>query len=100
MCDASDKVVGVVLGQRVGKVSHVIYYASRILDPTQCNYTITEREMYAIVFALEKFCPYLLGVKVTVYTDHSPIKHLLSKSDSKPRLIRRVLLLILLLNIC
>ena len=93
MCDASDKAVGAVLGQRVGNVPHVIYYASKTLDPTQCNYTTIEKEMYAIVFALEKFCPYLLGVKVTVYTNHSAIKHLLSKNDSKPRLIRWVLLL-------
>ena len=49
--------------------------------------------MYAVVFALEKFRPYLLGVKVTVYTNRSAIKYLLSKNDSKPRLIRWVLLL-------
>ena len=93
MCDASDKAVGAVLGQRVGKVPHVIYYASRTLDPAQCNYTTTEKEMYAVVFALEKFRPYLLGVKVTVYSDHSALKHLLEKKDSKPRLIRWMLLL-------
>ena len=39
--------------------------------------------MHALVLALEKFHPYLLGVKVTVYTNHSIIKHLLSKNDSK-----------------
>jgi len=33
MCDASDKAVGAALGQRVGKAPHVIYYASRTLDP-------------------------------------------------------------------
>jgi len=49
--------VGVVLGQRVGKVPHVIYYASRTLDSTQCNYTTTEKEMYAVVIALERFPP-------------------------------------------
>jgi len=49
--------------------------------------------MYAIVFALEKVRPYLLGAKVTIYTDHSAIKHLSSKNDSKPRLVRWVLLL-------
>jgi len=65
--------------QRVGTVTHVIYYASRTLNPAQCNYTTAEKEIYAIVFALEKFHPYILGVKVTVYTDHSAIKHLLSK---------------------
>ena len=55
MCDASDKAVGAVLGQRVEKVPHVIYYASRTLDPEQCNYTTTGKEMYAVVFAPEKF---------------------------------------------
>jgi len=49
--------------------------------------------MYAVVFALEKSRPYLLRVKVTVYIDHSVIKHLLSKNDPKPWLIRWVLLL-------
>jgi len=49
--------------------------------------------MYAVVFALKKLHPFLLGVKVTVYTDHSAIKNLLSKNDLKPRLIRCILLL-------
>ena len=93
MCDASDKAVGAVLGERVGKVPHVIYYTSGTLDSAQCNYTTTEKEMYAIVFALEKFRPYLLGVKVTVYSNHSTLKHLLEKTDSKPKLIRWMLLL-------
>jgi len=44
--------------------------------------------MHDVVFALEKFRPYLLGIEVTVYDDHSAIKYLLSKNDSKPRLIR------------
>jgi len=93
MCDASDKAVGAVLSQRVGKVPHGIYYASRTLDPAQRNYTTSEKEMYDVIFALGKFHPYLLGVEVTIYTNHSAIKHLLSKNDSKPRLIRWVLLL-------
>jgi len=66
MCDASDKAIGAVLGQRVGKVPHVIYYASKTLDSAQCNCTTAEKEMYVVVFALEKFHPYLLGVKTTV----------------------------------
>jgi len=37
MCDASDKAVEVVLGQRVGKVPHVIYYAFSTFDSTQRN---------------------------------------------------------------
>jgi len=88
MCDASNKAVGVVLDQRVEKVPYVIHYASRTLNLAQYNYTTTEKKMYAIVFAVEKLRPYLLGVKVAIYTNHSAIKHLLSKNDSKPRLIR------------
>ena len=49
--------------------------------------------MLAIVYALEKFRSYLVGSKVIVYTDHAAIKYLLTKADSKPRLIRWILLL-------
>jgi len=44
-CYASDKAIGAVLGQRVGKVPHVIHYTSRTLGPAQCNYTITEKKI-------------------------------------------------------
>ncbi|XP_031101912.1 uncharacterized protein LOC116005814 [Ipomoea triloba] len=93
MCDASNYAVGAVLGQKVGRVSHVIYYASRTLDIAQSNYTTTEKELLAIVFALEKFRSYLLGTKVIVYSDHVALKYLLSKKEAKPRLIRWMLLL-------
>jgi len=66
----------------------VICYASRTLDHAQRNYTTTEKELYAVVFALEKFRPYLLGVEVIVFSDHTALKALLQKNDSKPRLIR------------
>ncbi|KAL0320094.1 UNVERIFIED_CONTAM: hypothetical protein Sradi_5270900 [Sesamum radiatum] len=52
-----------------------------------------KKELLAIVFALEKFRPYLLGTKVIVYSDHAALKYLLSKKDAKPRLIRWILLL-------
>ena len=64
MCDASDYAVGTVLGQRIGKASHVIYYASRTLNDAQRNYTNTKKELLYIVFALEKFRSYLLGTKL------------------------------------
>jgi len=93
MCDASNFVVGAVLSQRDGKLPHVIYYASRTLDTAQANYTTTEKELLAVVFALDKFRPYILGSKVIVYIDHAALKFLLKKADSKPRLIRWMLLL-------
>ena len=88
MCDASDYAIGAVLGQRVDKVFHTIYYASRTLNETQLNYATTEKEMLAIVYACDKFRPYLIGNKVVVCTDHLAIQYLMSKKDAKPRLIR------------
>ena len=93
MCDASDYAVGVVLGQRIGKASHAIYYASRTLNDAQRNYSTTEKEFLAIVFALEKFRSYLLGTKVIVYSDHVAIRYLMTKKEAKPRLIRWILIL-------
>ena len=93
MCDASDYAVGVVLGQLKGRMFHTIYYASKVLNDAQTNYATTEKELLAIVFALEKFRSYLVGSKIVIYTDHVAIKYLLRKVDSKPRLIRWILLL-------
>ncbi|KAK2416241.1 hypothetical protein QL285_038655 [Trifolium repens] len=93
MCDAVDYAVGAVLGQRHDKVFHSIYYASRTLNEAQLNYTTTEKELLAVVFAFDKFRSYLVGTKVVVYTDHSAIKYLIAKKDAKPRLTRWVLLL-------
>ena len=93
MCDANDFAIGAVLGQKREKIFQVIYYASRTLNDAQLNYATTEKELLAIVFAFDKFGPYLIGNKVVVHTDHSSIKYLMTKKDAKPRLIRWVLLL-------
>ncbi|CAM8997540.1 unnamed protein product [Rhodiola kirilowii] len=93
MCDASDYAIGAVLGQRVDKRLHVIYYVSKVLDNAQMNYTTTKKELLAVVYAFEKFRPYLVGSKTIVYTDHAAIKYLMTKKDAKPRLIRWILLL-------
>ncbi|CAM8908137.1 unnamed protein product [Rhodiola kirilowii] len=93
MCDASDFAVGAVLGQRFDKKAVVIYYASRTLDSAQRNYSTTEKELLAVVFALEKFRSYLLGAKVIVFSDHAAIRYLMKKKEAKPRLIRWILLL-------
>ncbi|CAN6552090.1 unnamed protein product [Malus baccata var. baccata] len=93
MCDASDYAIGAVLGQRRNKQPHVIHYASRTLNDAQLNYSTTEKELLAVVFALDKFRLYLLGTKVIVYSDHAALKYLLTKKEAKPRLIRWMLLL-------
>ncbi|RDY14621.1 Retrovirus-related Pol polyprotein from transposon 17.6, partial [Mucuna pruriens] len=95
MCDASNSALGAVLGQRagVGKPVHVITYASQTMDPTQLNYTTTEKELLAIVFSLDKFRSYLLGSKIVVFSNHATMRFLLKKPNVKPRMIRWMLLL-------
>ncbi|GJR77377.1 reverse transcriptase domain-containing protein [Tanacetum coccineum] len=93
MCDASDFAISAVLGQRKMKHFQPIHYASKTMTEAQIHYTTTEKEMLAVVYAFEKFRPYLVLSKSIVYTDHSALKYLMNKQDAKPRLLRWVLLL-------
>nr|GFA80794.1 reverse transcriptase domain-containing protein [Tanacetum cinerariifolium] len=93
MCEPSDYAVGAVLGQRVEKHFRPIHYASKIMNQAKTNYTTTEKEMLAVVYAFEKFRSYLIMNKSIVYTDHSALKYLFAKKDAKARLLRWILLL-------
>ncbi|GJX78662.1 reverse transcriptase domain-containing protein [Tanacetum coccineum] len=93
MCDASDYAVGAVLGQLKTKHFQPIHYASKTMTDPQAHYTTTEKELLAVVYAFDKFRPYLVLSKTIVYTDHSTLKYLLAKQDTKPRLLRWILLL-------
>ena len=93
MCDARDFAMRVVLGQRTKNIFKTIYYANKTFNEAQENYSTTEKKMLAMVFACEKFRPYILGSYVIIHTDHTAIRYLMEKKDSKPRLIGWVLLL-------
>ena len=93
MCDASDYAMRAVLGQQAEKMFRAIYYSSKTFNEAQENYLTTEKEMLAMVFACEKFSPYILWSHVIIHTDHAAIKYLMAKKEAKPRLIRWVLLL-------
>nr|GEY92794.1 reverse transcriptase domain-containing protein [Tanacetum cinerariifolium] len=93
MYDASDYAVGAVLGQRVEKHFRPIHYASKTMTQARTNYTTTEKEMLAVVYAFEKFRSYLIMNKRIVYTDHSALKYLFAKKDTKARLLRWIFLL-------
>ncbi|GJU70426.1 reverse transcriptase domain-containing protein [Tanacetum coccineum] len=93
MCDASDFAIGAVLGQCHEKHFRPIHYASKTMNEAKSHYTTTEKEMLAVVYAFEKFWSYLILNKSIVYMDHSALKYLFAKKDSKARLLRWVLLL-------
>nr|GEW80234.1 hypothetical protein [Tanacetum cinerariifolium] len=87
MCYARDFAIGTVLGQRQDKNFRPIHYASKIMTEAESNYTTTEKEMLAVVYAFEKFRSYLILNKSIVYTDHFALKYLFAKKDSKARLL-------------
>nr|GEU86255.1 reverse transcriptase domain-containing protein [Tanacetum cinerariifolium] len=84
---------GAVLGQKDSKNFHPIYFASKTLNPAQQKYTVTEKELMAVLFAFEKFRSYYILSKTIIHTDHLALRHLFKKQDAKPRLIRWILLL-------
>ena len=65
--------------QRKDGKLHAIYFASKTLDPAQMNYATIEKELSAVVFAIEKFQPFLFGSKFIVHTDHAAVGYLMAK---------------------
>nr|GEX71223.1 reverse transcriptase domain-containing protein [Tanacetum cinerariifolium] len=79
-------VKGAVLGKRHEKHFKPIHYASKTINGAESNYTTTEKEMLAVVYAFEKFRLYLIMNKSIVHTDHSALKYLFAKKVAKARL--------------
>ena len=79
MCDASDYAMGAILGQKADKVFRAIYYSSKTFNEAQENYSTIEKEMLVMVFACEKFRPYILRCHVIIHTNHAAIKYLMAK---------------------
>jgi ribonuclease HI len=86
--DASNYGVGAVLSQvdESGE-ERVVSFASKVLDKAQINYTTSEKECYAIVYALEKFREYLEGHEFVLQTDNKALIYLDSMRNSNQRLM-------------
>lgn len=87
-CDASLTAGAGVLTQDFDGDEKVICYYSKKFTPAERNYSASERECLAVLLSIEKFRPYVEGVKFTVVTDHSALRWLMSMKDPKGRLAR------------
>ena len=90
--DASDVALGGILMQYDDDDNlHPIAYASKTLNDAQRNYSVSDREALAIVWALEHFNTFCEGHKYTAITDHAALKYLYTAKDKTPRMHRLVL---------
>lgn len=88
-CDASGVAVGSVLMQDDEEGhSHPIAYFSKLLSRCEQNYSVTERELLAVILSIEHFRPYIEGTKFSVITDHASLKWLLNLTNPTGRLAR------------
>ncbi|KAL0821690.1 hypothetical protein ABMA28_005122 [Loxostege sticticalis] len=91
--DSSGYCLGAVLMQGEGPDERPIEYASRLLTAAERNYTTTEREALAVVWAVTKFRGYIEGSEVIVVSDHQPLRWLMSVKSPSGRLARWALTL-------
>lgn len=89
--DASNVGIGAVLTQVVENRVHPVAYASRQLNSSERNYSTSEREMLAIVWASRNFNTYIYGRKITFYTDHKPLSTLVKSKEPNGRLYKLLL---------
>lgn len=91
-CDASATAVGVVLLQQQDdsdpKQWATIGYFSKTLNEAQQNYSTSERECYAVVWAVLTLRPYVEGARFNVRTDHHALRWMLTVTDPNSRLMR------------
>lgn len=86
--DASDHATGVVLGKKHVNLENAIYYISKILHGPKLNYTMSEKELLVVVYALNKFRHYVTRYPIFLHIDHSAIRYLMNKPAITSRLVR------------
>jgi len=86
--------ISVILGQLDEKnKEYVITYASQSNNKAKSNYSSYEGDCLVVVWAIIHFRPYLYGTKFTLYTNHQPIKWLMTNDKVISKLVRCALIL-------
>ncbi|CAM4574270.1 unnamed protein product [Lepidochelys olivacea] len=87
--DTSERGVGAVLMQKgPDQEFHPVVFLSKKLSERESNWSVTEKECYAIVYALEKLRPYVWGRRFHLQTDHAALKWLHTVKETNKKLLR------------
>lgn len=86
--DASNFAIGAVLSQGAVNSDKPVCFASRTLSTAETNYSTIEKEMLAIIWAVQYFRPYLFGKRFTIVTDHKPLTWLMNFKQPNSKIIR------------
>lgn len=73
--DASDNGVGGYLFQPDGERENIIIMLSKAFSESQRRWCTFDKEMFAIIYAVDKCARYLYGETFTIYSDHRPLMH-------------------------
>ena len=82
--DASQCALEAVLMQKKNGEERVIQYVSHQFTDAQRKWPTIEREAFAMVYSLQKLRPIILGTKVTIFTDHKPLRHIFTAEMQTP----------------
>ena len=87
--DASNFCIGGVLSQYDSNNQlRPVYFLSKQLSGSQKKWSVIEKELYSVIFCLERLRPLIYGCQITVRSDHNPLKYIESSKLKKPRLTR------------
>jgi len=86
--DASMEGFGATLVQTQNGQERVVAFRSRSLKKHEKNYSVSELECAAVIWAVRDFRAYVYGKKFKIVTDHCALCHLLKLKDPEGKLAR------------
>ncbi|CDH61216.1 hypothetical protein RO3G_11965 [Lichtheimia corymbifera JMRC:FSU:9682] len=86
--NASNDGIGAVLYQKHNGTNNIVGFMARALSKSERNYSVTKRELLAVIFAFKKFHKFLWGAPFTLYTDHKALMYLHTQKDPNPMMVK------------
>jgi hypothetical protein len=91
--NVSHSSIGEVMGKKENSLTHVVYFLRKNIAHVELNYTVTEKEFFAVVYAINKFRHYITRYNSFIHTDHSAIRYLMNREITNGIITRWLLLL-------